>query len=220
MLIIVWRVTESCDLGCSFCAYSRYLRRPRGHADPEQVLAFGVLLGQYAAKYSRDILVSWLGGEPLHWPPLFNISHTFKHKFNLRISATTNGTALNSDKVRHATVEDFTELTLSLDGLETMHDQLRAAPGLFEQLHANTAALCELKARFGHGPRLRVNTILMRDNIHAFADLCHTLADWGIEELTFNALGGRDPRSSTPTTGSCPNKSRASTPPCPPSAPA
>jgi MoaA/NifB/PqqE/SkfB family radical SAM enzyme len=191
-LVIVWRVTEACDLGCPFCAYSRHLRRPRGYANPDQILALGALLSQYAAAYSRDILVSWLGGEPLRWPPLFDLAHIFKHAYGLRLSATTNGTALNSPAVRQAIVADFDELTLSLDGLGAVHDSLRDAPGLFEQLRANIAVLCELKAQRNSGLRLRGNTILMRDNIHAFANLCHLLADWGIEELTFNALGGRD----------------------------
>jgi len=191
-LVIVWRVTEYCDLGCHFCAYSRHLRRPRRMADPDQVLAFGERLGAYAALYSRDVLVSWLGGEPLRWPPVFDLSRTFKRQFNLRVSATTNGTALTSPAVRQHIIEDFDQLTLSLDGLGAVHDQLRDAPGLYDQLRVNVASLRELRARLGRGPRLRVNTILMRDNIHAFEDLCRTLAEWGVEELTFNALGGRD----------------------------
>jgi MoaA/NifB/PqqE/SkfB family radical SAM enzyme len=40
--------------------------------------------------------------------------------------------------------------------------------------------------------KLRANVVLMRQNLHAFPDLCDALADWGIDEITFNALGGRD----------------------------
>jgi len=191
-LVVVWRITEHCNLGCHFCAYSRRLRRPRGLADSDQVLAFGALLGQYAAASSRAILVSWLGGEPLRWPPVFEISHIFKRNYHLRLGVTTNGAALNSPTVRQRLVEDFDELTISLDGLGAVHDQLRGAPGLFERLRANIAHLSALKAHVGYGPRLRVNTILMRDNIQDFEDLCRMLAEWGVEELTFNALGGRD----------------------------
>jgi len=187
-LILVWRITEACDLACPFCAYDRNLRRPRASADPEQVLAFGAVLGKYAQTYSRNILVSWLGGEPLRWPPLFEISRTFKHDYHLRLSATTNGTALASEKTRRALAENFDELTLSLDGLGSTHDELRGAPGLFAQLRASIAALRACAPRL----RLRVNTLLLRDNIAAFPALCETLADWGIAELTFNALGGRD----------------------------
>lgn len=191
-LVLVWRITEACDLDCGFCAYARSLRRPRATADPQQVLAFGKLLGEYAQAYSRDVLVSWLGGEPLRWPPLFEISRAFKHDFGLRLSATTNGTALNSADVCAQVVELFDELTISIDGLGPTHDHLRGLPGLFEQLRANIAHLHQLKLQHQLSLHLRANTILMRDTLCDFPRLCETLADWGIEELTFNALGGRD----------------------------
>ncbi|MBI3243524.1 MAG: radical SAM protein [Chloroflexi bacterium] len=191
-LVVVWRITEHCDLGCAFCAYSRHLRRPRLSAGPAQVLAFGALLKEYATTYQRDVLVSWLGGEPLRWPPLFKVSHTFKNGFNLRLGVTTNGTALNSESVRRRLVEDFDQLTISVDGLGDFHDRGRDAPGLFEQLRLNIQSLSELKRNTGHGPLLRVNTILMRDNIRNFETLCRAVAEWGVQEITFNALGGRD----------------------------
>lgn len=191
-LVVVWRITEQCDLGCGFCAYSRHLRRPRLSAEPAQVLAFGALLQDYATTFQQDVLVSWLGGEPLRWPQLFEVSHLFKREFNLRLGVTTNGTALKSESIRQHLVEDFDQLTISVDGLGAFHDRGRDAPGLFEQLRLNILSLREMKIRAGRGPRLRVNTILMRDNIGAFEQLCETVAAWGVEELTFNALGGRD----------------------------
>jgi len=191
-LVVVWRITEACDLGCHFCAYSRRLRRPRATADPKQVLAFGELLSEHARVDSREVLVSWLGGEPLHWPPVWELSSVFAHAFGLRVGVTTNGAALKSAEARQRLVDDFAEVTLSLDGLGAVHDELRAAPGLFEQLRASVKSLRDLRTRLGRGPRLRVNTILMRDNVRAFEDLCREAAGWGVEELTFNALGGRD----------------------------
>lgn len=191
-LVVVWRVTEVCDLACRFCAYSRELHRSRATANPSDVLRFGALLGDYAATYSRDVLVSWLGGEPLRWPRLLDISRAFKREFNLRVSVTTNGAALSLASVRQRVVEDFDELTVSIDGIGAVHDELRNAPGLYDQLRASLTGLRGLKAALGRGPRLRVNTVLMRDNVHAFEDLCRAVAEWGVEELTFNALGGRE----------------------------
>src|SRR5438045_2705827 len=40
--------------------------------------------------------------------------------------------------------------------------------------------------------KLRVNVVLMRQNVAGFAKLCSELAAWGIAEITFNQLGGRD----------------------------
>ena len=39
---------------------------------------------------------------------------------------------------------------------------------------------------------IRINTVLMRDNVELFPGLCEQLCDWGVDEITFNALGGND----------------------------
>jgi MoaA/NifB/PqqE/SkfB family radical SAM enzyme len=41
-------------------------------------------------------------------------------------------------------------------------------------------------------PRIRVNTVLMNDNIAQFGALCDHLQTWGIDEISFNQLGGND----------------------------
>src|SRR5688572_19047034 len=69
-MIVVWRVTERCNLSCAFCAYDRRVRRPRQDADPASILAFGAVLADYQHRTGDSVLVSWLGGEPLIWPPL------------------------------------------------------------------------------------------------------------------------------------------------------
>jgi AdoMet-dependent heme synthase len=191
-LVVVWRVTEVCDLGCAYCGYSRDLPRRRAEADPAAVLAWGRVLAGYAALTGREVRVSWLGGEPLRWPPMLEVARVFRQDYHLRQSVTTNGTTLHSEPVRRALVADFDELVLSLDGAPELHDRLRDAPGLYHRLRANIQALRELKEREGAGLRLGVNTVLMRENVYALEVLCRTAAEWGVETLTFNALGGRD----------------------------
>jgi MoaA/NifB/PqqE/SkfB family radical SAM enzyme len=191
-LVVVWRVTEVCDLACPFCAYSAELRRPRASADRGEVIRFGALLGEHAQTCGRAGLVSWLGGEPLLWKPIWDVSHVFKNQFGLRIGVTTNGTRLDSEGTRRTILEDFDEVTVSVDGVGPDHDRRRGMAGLYARLEKNVRWLKEHKIASGRGPRLRVNTVLMRDTIHAFESLCVAVAGWGVEELTFNALGGRD----------------------------
>jgi MoaA/NifB/PqqE/SkfB family radical SAM enzyme len=195
-LVIIWRVTGHCDLDCPFCAYAcsyaRSIERPRLAADPDQVTAFGALLRDYARQYNRDILVSWLGGEPLTWPPLMALTRAFKHEYRLRVSVTTNGIALKSSAMREHIAADYDQITISMDGVAQFHDHMRGTAGLYDQLCASIMSLAQLKARRGYGPLLRVNTILMRHNIHQLEPLCQALAECGVEELTFNTLGGRD----------------------------
>lgn len=168
-------------------------------AQPTAVLAFGETLADYARQTKRTVLISWLGGEPLRWPPLFEISAHFKHALGLRISATTNGTALASTRVREHLLADFDELTLSLDAADSWHEQMRGAPGLLARLEHALAELNARKAQLARPFKLRVNAVLMRDNVQQLEAIGRRAAQWGAETLTFNALGGRDRPEFFPT---------------------
>ena len=191
-LVVVWRITQACDLGCAYCGYSRVLKRDRAQADARSVLAWGRVLSDYAKRAGRDVMVSWLGGEPLRWPPLLDVSRVFRQDYGLSLSVTTNGTTLGSEHVRQRLVADFAEVTVSLDWPPELHDRLRQSPGLYHRLRDDIGQMRDLMRIAGGGPRLRLNTVLMRDSIYEFEALCQTAAAWGIEALTFNGLGGRD----------------------------
>jgi organic radical activating enzyme len=82
-----WRV--------AFCAFDRRLDRPRRVAGREEVLAFGRVLGDYQRSTGERVMVSWIGGEPLLWPAVFEVSRQLQQEHGLSISATTNGTTLH-----------------------------------------------------------------------------------------------------------------------------
>lgn len=191
-MIVVWRVTQRCDLGCPFCAYDRHLPGRREEADPAEVLRFGAVLADYQRIAGDRVLVSWMGGEPLRWPPLSELTVRFTRDLGLQVSATTNGTTLGSPAVRRHLLEHYTELTVSVDGLGSVHDELRRWPGGFATLHRGVTTLAAEKRAAGRGPQLRVNVVLLRDTVADFGRLCLELAEWGVEAITFNQLGGHD----------------------------
>ena len=188
-MIVVWRVTERCNLACPFCACDRRLPHPRASADPDAVAAFGAVLAAYLRATDDEVLVSWLGGEPLLWAPLRELTERFR-ALGLRISTTTNGTPLASAAVRAHVVECYDELTVSVDAIGAAHERLRGWPGGYGKLRRSVAALVDERRDRGRGPRLRANVVLLRGNLAGFEDLCGELADWGIDEITFNQLGG------------------------------
>ena len=191
-MIVLWRITTRCNLACPFCAYDRSLRFPRVDVPMAEVERFGALLGQWRAATGERVLLSWLGGEPLLWPGLLPLSRRLRERHGLTVSATSNGTRLADPAVRAQVLEGLDELTLSIDGDAAWHDALRGWRGGTRRLEAATRALAQARAAAGAGPRLRANVVLMRDNLPQFADLCERLADWGMDEITFNQLGGRD----------------------------
>jgi len=191
-MIVVWRVTQHCNLSCPFCSYDRTLKGPRTEAELEQVIAFAAVLAAYQRTTHDRVLVSWIGGEPFMWRSLREATVRLSKDFGLRVSATTNGTALGSEDVRQLILDHFTELTISIDAPGVVHDALRGWSGGFEMLRRVVPQLVREKRARGHGPLLRINTILMRDTLERFEELCLMLAEWGVNEITFNQLGGRD----------------------------
>src|SRR5262245_55119333 len=99
-LVVVWCVTEGCRLSCGFCGYSRTVERRRQDSDAAEVLRVGRMLGDYSRDARRAVLVSWLGGEPLEWPPLTELARAFRHEFRLQQGVTTSGTPLRSSAIR------------------------------------------------------------------------------------------------------------------------
>ena len=190
-MIVVWRVTERCNLACAFCAYDKTLDRSRRAADPAAIARFGRVLADLRAATGQPVVLSWLGGEPLLWPPLQALTEEL-HALGIALSVTTNGTTLGAESVREHVRSCYAELTISIDGPAGFHDRSRGWPGGFAALATSVRAIADRKRATGRGPLIRANLLLMRETIAGFEALCRDLATWGIEQVTFNQLGGFD----------------------------
>lgn len=186
--VVVIEASTNCNLACGFCAYDSRREVPR-RAIPEQDLRdFLGWLGRHALDSGERILVSWLGGEPFLYTPLAALTEEARCSYPLRFSATTNGTALRDPVVREHVLRCYAELTVSVDGLASAHDDLRGRAGVFACIRDGVRALLDSEPDF----RVRANVVLMRRNFDDFPALCAELATWGVREITFNQLGGRD----------------------------
>ena len=189
-MIVLWRVTERCNLACGFCAYDRRLRRARRDTEVDSVRRFAAVLGALQRRTGERVLLSWLGGEPLLWAPLPGLCEELRVTHGLSLSLTTNGSTLHKSDARRSILANLSELTVSVDGFAGFHDAMRGRAGLWERVRQGVCALA--RDRDPANLRLRANVVLMRDNLDDFPALCEELAGWGIDEITFNALGGRD----------------------------
>jgi AdoMet-dependent heme synthase len=191
-MVVLWRITELCNLGCVFCGYSRELLRERREADAREIRRFSSLLGEFQENTGEGVLLSWLGGEPLLRADLTELTRHAVLGCGLRVSTTTNGSALASAPLRSHLIECYAELTLSVDGLGGLHDAVRGWPGGYARIRRAIGALLAERAERGRGPLIRVNTVLMHDNVRGYPALARELASLGVDELTFNQLGGVD----------------------------
>lgn len=189
-MIVVWRVTQRCNLSCPFCEWDRSLPKARADVDTEEVLRFAAVLADWQASTGERVLLSWLGGEPFLWPALAGVAEQVS-ALGLHQSTTTNGTTLGRPAVQDLVLRHFAELTVSVDGFPEFHNPMRGWPGGHERLRHAVQALSARRPN-REALRLRANVVLMRQNVDSFASLCEALCAWGIDEITFNALGGRD----------------------------
>jgi MoaA/NifB/PqqE/SkfB family radical SAM enzyme len=155
------------------------------------VLRVATALADYQNLTGQPVLLSWLGGEPLLWKPLAGLTKAVR-ALGLEVSATTNGTTLGSSAMRRHLCDAYKELTISVDGFSSLHDPMRGWSGGFEKLRRWVPTLAAEARAGGSALKLRANIVLMHQTIAAFPALCEELASWGIAELTFNQLGGRD----------------------------
>jgi MoaA/NifB/PqqE/SkfB family radical SAM enzyme len=191
-LIVLWRVTTHCNLACGFCAYDRRLALPRQDADMGEALRFAAILAACVRQTGRQVLLSWIGGEPLLWKPLWAVCNELERHPGMAMSATTNGSTLHRASERLRVLEHFDEVTVSVDDFASGHEAMRGNAGGWTRLRDAVKALHRDRVLAGRTIRLRANVVLMRQNLASFDALCDELADWGVDEISFNALGGRD----------------------------
>lgn len=191
-LTVVFRVTTRCNLACGFCAFDRRRSQPRIAASEACAMQLGAALAAHRAHTGQPVLLSFLGGEPSLWAPLPRVAEQLRALHALPLSITTNGSRLSRPSLQALLLACFAEVTVSMDALGPAHDALRGWPGGADVLARGIEALAAGKQRAGTGPLLRANVVLMRQTVGELRALCQALARWGIEELTFNALGGRD----------------------------
>lgn len=137
MIIISMAIFHGCNLNCKYCfanAGNNYQGEHRGFTLNSLNAAFDFLLSDpYFSKmdYYRINLVS--GGEPLIDKPLFRIfiatafERFSKAKKHLYMWFSTNGTLLTEDDLHFISKYNI-GYGISVDGINSVHDQLRAYP--------------------------------------------------------------------------------------------
>jgi len=128
-MLVIWEVTQACDLACVHCRASAQSERNPAELSTEQ----GYRLLDEIRSFGEPLMV-FTGGDPLKRPDLFElIRHAVKIglRTNVTPSATPLLTAEAIDRFKEAGIS---RMAISVDGHDAAsHDDFRGIPGTFER---------------------------------------------------------------------------------------
>lgn len=168
--VLVWEVTQACDLACDHCrASARPERHPR-----ELSTAEGRDLLTAASRFGDDQLVVLSGGDPMKRPDLVDlVAHGTDA--GCRMTLTPSGTdGLNREALAELRSHGLRRLALSLDGGDAdSHDAFRGEVGSFETTVRAAEHAREL------GLPLQVNTTVCAETVNQLPAIRELVADLG-----------------------------------------
>lgn len=145
-------LSEYCNLTCQMC------RRP------SEALFMDKEVCKRTLNEARAIgleTVSFSGGEPFVHPAIEEIlAHAFS--LGIKVQLVTNGTLIKREKLDFLSQLDC--MTVSVDGLDDVHDHIRQRQGTFKRTERTLRWLAETKIQWG------TNTVMQKDNAHQLYD--------------------------------------------------
>jgi len=125
--LIVWNLTDACNLKCKHCYQKAGLQRPDELSTSEKLRVVEELAD------AGVVSIAFSGGEPLMARDFFEVAQKIKEK-GMHLAIATNGTLITKDiakKLRSLGV-DYIEVSLDFPDAER-HDEFRGVDGAFEK---------------------------------------------------------------------------------------
>lgn len=158
--------TDRCNLACAYCWQ-------RDNTSEDMTLRdFGKYLAK--AKELRVGLITFLGGEPMIWPPLCD-ALALCGEHHILTDLTTNGTLLDGRTIENLGKSGLDYLNISVDGAEVSAVTRKTSiyrSGIVE-------ALKEARAR--HHMHFRLNSVLYKDNFGEICRLMDFCRTWDVQ---------------------------------------
>ena len=156
--IVIWEVTQACDLACVHCRASAQSRRNPLELSTEE----GQRLIEEIAQMQVPVFVL-TGGDPIKRPDLFElIEHA--RSVGVRVSLTPSATPLlTRDVIQRLKQSGLARLAVSLDGsYREVHDAFRGMSGSFDRTMEAIEWANEV------GLPVQINTTFSRSNVEDF----------------------------------------------------
>jgi radical SAM protein with 4Fe4S-binding SPASM domain len=169
-LVLVWELTQACELACKHC---RADARPGRHPD-ELTTAEGRQLLDDARAFGEGQLMVLSGGDPLARDDVVELVE-YGTDLGLRMTLTPSGTAsLTADRLGALADAGLRRMALSVDGADAAaHDGFRGESGSFESTMAAAETAREL------GIPLQINTTVCVETVEELPAIRDLVADLG-----------------------------------------
>ena len=148
---VVWELTLQCDHACTHCGSRAGPKRPDELSTAEAL----DVVRQLAAMGAREVVL--IGGEAYLHEGFLDVVAALR-RAGVAPTLTTGGRGVTADLARRMADAGMARVSVSIDGLETAHDRMRAMTGSFA---AATAALGHARAA---GIPITANTNVNRLN--------------------------------------------------------
>jgi len=124
------------------------------------------------------------GGEPLLRNDIVDLIKASKNS-GAEVDVVTNGLLLSEERIKDLLASGLTEMTISLDGPESIHDLVRGRKGAFQKVTASMRRLVNT------GCAVDVVCVVTRENVHALQELVEVVIKLKCSSLTLSGLSGR-----------------------------
>ena len=160
-MLVIWEVTQACDLACVHCRASAQPERNAHELTTEQ----GYRLLDEIRSFGEPLMV-FTGGDPLKRPDLYELIR-YSVKIGLRTNVTPSATPLlTGEAIEGFQAAGVTRMAISLDGPDAAsHDDFRGIPGTFER------AMFALRHARDIGLDTQLQTTVTRRNMGRLAEM-------------------------------------------------
>jgi radical SAM protein len=160
-MLVIWEVTQACDLACVHCRASAQSERNPAELSTEQ----GYRLLDEIRSFGEPLMV-FTGGDPLKRPDLYELIR-YSVKIGLRTNVTPSATPLlTAEAIEAFQAAGIARMAISLDGPDAAtHDEFRGIPGTFDR------AMFALRHARDIGLDTQLQTTVSRRNMGRLAEV-------------------------------------------------
>ncbi len=174
--VVAWNMTQTCNLSCRHCYMNSEAKKYDGELSTAEAFSFIDSLADFKVPV---LLLS--GGEPLVRSDFFQLAEKAGN-FGIRPTLSTNGTLIDRPTARRLKDIGVGYVGVSLDGLETTHDQFRCSKGAFRK------AMQGIENCVAVGQRVGLRFTVNRHNRNEVPQILDLMEEASIDRICFYHL--------------------------------